>query len=72
MRILTDGVHVVQSGGDVNDLHRFACKIGLRECWFQDHRFPHYDLTTPRAGARAVAAGAHLVRTRELVKALRP
>ena len=68
-RVLTDGTHVVQVGGTICDLHRFACKIGLREAWFQDHRIPHYDLTTPRAGARAVAAGAQLVSTRELLRA---
>ena len=70
-RVLTDGTHVVQVGGTICDLHRFACKIGLREAWFQDHRIPHYDLTTPRAGARAVAAGAVLVSTRELLRAVK-
>jgi hypothetical protein len=31
--------------GDLRELHRFALRIGLKRAWFQDHSFPHYDLT---------------------------
>lgn len=44
-------------GGDLERLHAFAKKIGLRRGWFQDKAVPHYDLNEQRRKA-AVAAGA--------------
>jgi Protein of unknown function (DUF4031) len=49
---------------DLNELHDFARRMGLQRSWFQpDPRLPHYDLT-PRARARALAAGAQSVSRR--------
>ncbi len=31
--------------GDLEELHTFAERLGLRRKWFQDGRHPHYDLT---------------------------
>lgn len=64
--IVTDGTHLMCS--DVAELHRFARRMGLRRAWFQDSSdHPHYDLTTPRARRRALAAGARLVSIREVL-----
>lgn len=52
-------------GTDLDELHKFALKIGLRREWYQggkDH-FPHYDLThgkrqlAIKRGATMVEAG---------------
>lgn len=53
------------TNGDLEDLHRFAIKIGLRREWFQDHaKMPHYDLT-PSRRKRALEAGAVFVEARQ-------
>jgi hypothetical protein len=40
----------------LDELHAFAARIGLRRAWFQDGRFPHYDLNEWRR-RMAVKAG---------------
>lgn len=49
----------VAPGTDIEVLHRFALRIGLRRQWFQVSRkgFPHYDLNQARR-SKAVRAGA--------------
>ena len=42
---------------DVEALHAMAAAIGMRREWFQDGRFPHYDLV-PSRRARAISLGA--------------
>ena len=43
---------------DLEELHLFAEKIGMRRQWFQDHRVaPHYDLV-PSRRSQAVLLGA--------------
>lgn len=37
---------------NLEELHEFAKRIGLKRSWFQDQTFPHYDLT---ASKRALA-----------------
>ena len=44
--------------GDVEELHAFAARLGLRRAWFQRD---HYDLP-PHGRAAAVALGAEEVR----------
>lgn len=71
MAILTDGVHLISTNG-LDELHNFARQMGLRPSWFQDHPVhPHYDLTTKRALRRAIAKGALLVTSHELVASYR-
>lgn len=53
----------------VEELHEFARKIDLKRCWFQGgKRYWHYDITEARR-ARAIAAGALPVSSRELLAA---
>ncbi len=42
---------------DIEELHAFAAKIGLKRSWFQDKRIPHYDVNTNKR-RQAIAAGA--------------
>ncbi len=57
--------HLSSDVDDLEELHEFARKIGLRREWFQEHRIlPHYDLTVARRAA-AIAAGAVEVDARE-------
>jgi hypothetical protein len=64
--------HMV-TDGDIEELHAFANKIGLKREWFQGppaHNHPHYDLTESRQRA-AVIAGAALVTSVQLVQILK-
>lgn len=58
-------------GDSLDELHKFAKKIGLKSEWFQDHRIPHYDLTTKRMIFRALFNGATKVSTRKLIMIFR-
>jgi hypothetical protein len=61
--------HLV-TDGPVEELHRFAARMGLRRAWFQDKPgAPHYDLN-PRGRRLAVEMGAEEVTAREMVAAL--
>jgi hypothetical protein len=54
--------------GDLEELHAFAARIGLKRAWFQNHaRCAHYDLTPGRREA-AVGKGAVEVSPREAVE----
>ena len=45
-------------GGDLDELHVFAAKLGLRREWFQDKAsMPHYDLTRAKR-RQAIRLGA--------------
>lgn len=58
--------------GDLEELHRFAARIGLKRAWFQDHAsLPHYDLT-PAKRALAVRLGAVEVKARERTQQPQP
>lgn len=55
---LGDSCHLFDTEDDLDALHAFAAKIGLKREWFQPHRLvPHYDLTASRR-ALAVLTGA--------------
>jgi len=64
--IITDGVHLA-STESAKELHDFALRIGLKHEWFQSGRRSHYDLTTKRMFYKAVAAGATILPTRQLI-----
>ena len=54
---------------DLEELHLFAEKIGMRRAWFQNHPvMPHYDLTPTRRAA-AVRAGAKEMRGTDMLRA---
>lgn len=61
--VYTDGVHLIADS--IDELHEFAHDIGLKRCWFQNHRHKHYDLTTQRKVLIAIEAGALSVSTRD-------
>lgn len=57
-------------GDDLDELHGFAARIGMKRKWFQDRpRFPHYDLTSRRR-RKALEVGAVEETTREMVRRL--
>lgn len=46
---------------DLDELHAFAARIGMKRAWFQPHpRHPHYDLTESRR-KMAIEKGAVFV-----------
>jgi len=52
-----ESCHLI-AAGELEELHAFAKKLGLRREWFQGRAsWPHYDLT-PSKRAKAVALGA--------------
>jgi hypothetical protein len=58
--------HLV-SDTSLEELHGFAAALGLRREWFQLGSIPHYDLTG-EVYELAIARGAELVSSRELVR----
>jgi hypothetical protein len=63
---------------DLQELHDFATKLGLKREWFQNHRIqPHYDLTAAkremaiRLGARQITTSESSERVLEILKARR-
>lgn len=67
MAILIDDHHLV-STTCIEDLHSFAATIGMKQSWFQNHRFPHYDILSATKRSLAFRLGAQLVTSREIVK----
>jgi len=51
---------------DLDELHAFAERMGMKREWFHDRRIPHYDLT-PSCRRLAVSCGAVEVDLREAV-----
>ncbi len=57
---------------DIEELHTFAARLGLRRAYFQDHphiAFRHYDLV-PSKRRLAIALGAKEVTSREWAQSL--
>jgi hypothetical protein len=66
----TQSCHMFIDGTDLEELHVFAERIGLKRQWFQDKRIaPHYDLT-PSRRALAVKLGAVEVLERKAASAI--
>lgn len=57
----------MMTNGRINELHEMARKIGLKREWFQDGRYPHYDLV-PSKRATAIRLGAKEVSGRKMLK----
>jgi hypothetical protein len=54
---------------NVEELHEFARKLGMKRSWFQNKpTFPHYDLV-PRRRAIAIKLGAKQISLKEYLKA---
>lgn len=54
-------------GRDLEALHAFAARLGLRRAWFQEHsKLPHYDLTENKR-AQALRMGAVAMEIREVM-----
>jgi Protein of unknown function (DUF4031) len=57
--------HLTVTGGDIDALHAFAHRLGMKRSWFQDHpRAPHYDLT-PTRRRNAIEYGAVFVSAKD-------
>lgn len=64
----TQGAHLLAD--DLDELHAFAARLGMRRAWFQPgtpRSAPHYDLS-PARHAHALDLGAELVDRRRLVE----
>lgn len=48
----------------LDELHAFACQLGLRRGWYQETTAAHYDLT-PARRAKAITLGAVFVPAKE-------
>jgi len=58
----------VETDGDLQELHAFAKKIGLKRAWFQEHiRIPHYDLVRSKRSL-ALEWGAIAVSNKEMFR----
>ena len=65
LRCFQKGSCHMTTDGDLEELHAFALRLGLRREWYQDHPIAkHYDLT-PSKRERALAFGAVFVSARE-------
>lgn len=72
MTVFFDGVHLAAT--DLEELHAFATRLGLKRSWFQcppEHRHPHYDVMAKRLKARAISMGAVPTTAREIVRITR-
>lgn len=60
---------MVDPEGDLDELHVFAARVGLRREWFQDKPWPraHYDVTE-KLRQRAIAFGAVPITWREAAR----
>ena len=53
---------------DLQELHDFATKLGLKREWFQNHRLqPHYDITVTKR-EQAIKLGAISIETKQMAE----
>jgi len=58
---------------DVDELHAFAARIGMKRSWFQNHgRLAHYDLNVNRRRLAVRAGAIELTRREFYDRFLRP
>lgn len=58
------------SNNNIEELHEFAHKLGIKRKWFQNKPIPHYDLTEKRRKL-AVSLGAKEITLRETAKIIK-
>lgn len=69
--IYTDGTHVITDQVDLEELHRFADRLGFKRHWFQDKPDrPHYDTLASSKKLRALELGAIKVSKQDIVRIL--
>lgn len=62
----------MMSDGDIQELHDFAAKLGLKRSWFQDKPSgKHYDLSQNKRW-QAIRLGAVPVTSREMLRKCSP
>ena len=54
----------------IEELHQMADQIGIKREWFQDGKYPHYDLCQSKR-KEAVRLGAKEVTAKEILKIAR-
>lgn len=66
--IYFDGWHLASP--DLQELHAFAARVGIKRCWYEGFRkgHPHYDITSEAKAQACLEAGAILVTSRELIR----
>lgn len=65
--IYTDNIHIV-TDGNLNELHDFCQKIGIKRHWFHYHpQHPHYDVPKQYDPERIITAGGVFASSKELV-----
>ena len=63
--------HLFCEVGDLDSLHAFAAKIGLKRAWFQSKaKMPHYDLHE-KTRIKAIEAGVTELNRKDTVRILR-
>lgn len=70
--IYCDGIHLIASS--IEELHQFAKKIGLKECYYRNprkKRHPHYDIMSEKVRKKVFENGAQLITDKEIVKLCR-
>ena len=68
--IYTDGTHLIAD--DLNELHDFARKLGLKREWFQSRSLiPHYDLFG-RKKRLAIRKGAMKISSKQIIEMFSP
>ena len=65
--ILMDKKGHLVSDNNLDELHFFAERSGLKRHWFQDGKVPHYDLKGVMV-QRALVKGAVMVTSRDIVE----
>lgn len=52
---------------DIQFLHSFAAQLGIKSKWFQNTKYPHYDICKSKRKL-AVELGAIEISTKDLIK----
>lgn len=63
-----ESCHLFHSENNLEELHSFAMKLGLKKDWFHNHKsIPHYDLTK-RKRIKAIKLGAVEMNIKKFIK----